>query len=176
LPKQPIKKSVQSICVLFETEAKQNARRPSQYGNANPSNIQSAQAARKQKAKRINAKERKMTDLDYEKQMSRMSYCRLQGKENSNQNSKRSARNLNKMFILKKSEPQYVKPYTEYKETAKDRTKLQTTTEQKMKQNKENDAPIDFKMKMRMKKIPFRFRGIEFIITQPFISWWLFFI
>jgi hypothetical protein len=104
-------------------------------------NIQSAQAAEEAKAKAYEIK--KMTDLEYEKQMAQVRLLELEAKLKIE--APKDDKEFQQEVYLEKIKNINMASITEYKEVAKDeRTKLQATQQSKMKQSNENDPPIDF--------------------------------
>jgi hypothetical protein len=105
-------------------------------------NIQSAQAAEEAKGQAYQKK--KMIDLEYEKQMAQVRLLELQGKLQIE--APKEDKEFEQDVYLEKIKNLNMSSLNEFKETAKDeRTKIQATQQSKMKQAKENDAPIDFK-------------------------------
>jgi hypothetical protein len=107
-------------------------------------NIQSAQAAEEAKAKAYQQK--KMIDLDFEKQMSQIRLLELQGKIQTE--TPKDQREFEQEVYLEKIKNLNMSSLTEFKETAKDeRTKLQATQQSKLlvERNKEKPNAIDFK-------------------------------
>nr|WP_315173599.1 hypothetical protein [uncultured Flavobacterium sp.] len=107
-------------------------------------NIQSAQAAEEAKAKAYQQK--KMIDLDFEKQMAQIRLMELQGKIEAE--TPKDQREFEQDIYLEKIKNLNMSSLAEYKETAKDeRTKLQATQQSKLlvERNKEKPNAIDFK-------------------------------
>jgi hypothetical protein len=111
-------------------------------------NIQSAQAAEEAKSQAYQQK--KMIDLEYEKQMAQIRLMELQGKLQIE--APKDQQEFQQDVYLEKIKNLNMSNLAEYKEIAKDeRTKLQATQQSKMiDQRKGEKAPIDFKNEQDM--------------------------
>jgi len=107
------------------------------------SNIESAQAAEQAKSQAYQQK--KMIDLEFEKQMAQIRLMELQGKMQIE--APKIQQEFQQDIYLEQIKNLNMSNLTEYKEVAKDeRTKLQATQQSKMiDQRKGEKAPIDFK-------------------------------
>lgn len=117
-------------------------------------NIQSAQAAEDAKAKAYQQK--KMIDLEFEKQMAQIRLTELQGKMQIE--SPKDDKEFQQDVYLEKIKNLNMTDLTDFKEKAKDeRTKLQATQQSKMiDQRKGEKSPIDFKSEQdEMSQNPF---------------------
>lgn len=117
-------------------------------------NIQSAQAAEEAKAKAYQQK--KMIDLEFEKQMAQIRLTELQGKIQIE--TPKDQREFEQDVYLEKIKNINMSSLTEYKEVAKDeRTKLQATQQSKMIDQRKGEKPaIDFKNEDDFEVNPFK--------------------